>query len=153
MEKEHGRIVMRGMGGFLNPPTHPEHNQSVQSARGDTFSLSLSTAVECEWLNDATRTTARTVLAAWKRPPLDSPEVQEWILQVLGYFRGCYKGEGPEPQCWHADRLRILKSGDDARPNEEHAGIHLIRQYYPEYEPTGEHFAAAYWGTKPQAVA
>jgi len=27
---------------------------------------------------------------------------------------------------------------------DQHAGIHLIRQYYPEFKPTAKHFSGAY---------
>lgn len=157
MGKERGIIVRGGMGGFLNPPTHPEHNLSVEfdlrRRKENRGSCSLSAAVDMAWLDDAIRAAAKHRIESWQRPPLDSPEVQEWILQVLGYFRNCYRGDGPEPECWNAGKLRIVKSGDDERPTEEHAGVHLIRKYYPEYEPTGEQLSAAYWGTKPQKVA
>jgi hypothetical protein len=147
----HGTVVGGGMGGFLCPPTHPEHSQSVKFPGG---SCALSSVIDSpdEW-HPATVAVVRTVLSSWKRPPIDSPEVQDWIRQVLGYFRNCYKGDGPEPECWHADKLRILKKGDDARPNEEHAGVHLIRKYYPEYQINAYDFGCAYWGTKPQAEA
>lgn len=159
---EPGKIIggtpKHGMGGFLNPPGHPEHTHHVETdlrrKPENRGSMSLSSAVECAWLDPFTRAEAKRLLAQWQenRPALKSPEVQDWIRQVLGYFRNSYRGEGPEPECWYAEKLRILKPGDEARPNEEHAGVHLIGKYYPEYVPTAEHFAEAYWGTKPEAV-
>lgn len=159
---EPGQIIggapQHGMGGFLNPPGHPEHTHHVETdlkkQPQNRGGMSLSEAVDCTWLVPSTRAAAKSMLDRWQeyRPALESPEVQDWIRQVLGYFRGCYRGEGPEPECWHADKLCIPKAGEPARLNEEHAGVHLIRKYYPEYEPTGEHFSEAYWGTKPEAV-
>jgi hypothetical protein len=130
---ERGRIVAEGMGGFLCPPTHPMHTHSVEldlrkrpEHRG---SMSLEAAVDAEWLDDVTRNAARAMLAKWERPALDSAEVQDWIAQVLGYFNLRTGGE-------HSD--------------DEHAGVLLIRRYYPEFVPTEADYARAYWGKKPE---
>lgn len=137
--KERGRISLSGMGGFLNPPTHPEHTHSVQSRTGDTFSMSLSSAVTSEWLDAGTRLAAKTLLDEWQKPAIESPEVQEWIRQVLGYFRGCYKNtEGTE------DKLLIDSKIDPLTRVDSHAGVHLIREFYPAYQPDAVQFAEAY---------
>lgn len=153
MTKEKGRIVMEGMGGFLCPPTHPMHTQSVETdlrRRPDNRGReSLEYAVDDDSLDDATRAAARTVLNSWKRPPLDSPEVREWILQVLGYFRNSYNFSGDE-EGWRADRLTI-RSVDPLENAGHHAGVHLIWRYYPEYTPSANDFAQAYWGKKPES--
>ena len=149
-----GQIVMQGMGGFLNPPTHPEHTQSVQfdlrrkpENRG---SASLSAAVDCEWLDNATRAAARTVLNSWKRPAIESAEIQNWIRQVLGYFKGCYRKPGnTADNAWNVDQLDTQGVYRAMDRIDDHAGVHLIRKYYPEFVPTPEHFSEAYWGTKP----
>lgn len=147
---------MQGMGGFLNPPGHPEHKQSVETdlrRRPENRGwMSLSTAVDCEWLDAATRRVAKTVLASWERSklPLDNAEVQDWIRQVLGYFTNCYRRAGSEaPDAWNCDKLEINKAIDPFARLDDHAGVHLIRKYYPEFTPTPEHFAEAYWGRKP----
>jgi len=151
--KERGRIVASGMGGFLNPPTHPEHTHSVETDLDrrpcNRGAMCLSSAVECDWLADDTRAAAKKMLGDWRAPAIDSPEVVEWIRQVLGYFRGCYRGEGAEPECWHAGQLRIIH-GDHASlpPIAEHAGVRMIREYYPAYVPTDDDFSGAYWGSK-----
>ncbi len=154
-KKEAGRIAASGMGGFLNPPTHPEHTHSVETdlrlRPENRGSMSLTAAIECEYLDDATRAAARTVLASWVRPALDSSEIQEWVKQVLGYFKGCFKGEGPNQ--WNASELRIDNKIDPLLNADLHAGVRLIRKYYPEFTPTAEHFAAAYWGKKPEAAS
>lgn len=156
---ERGAIVRdHGMGGFLCPPLHPMHNYEVQTdlrrRRKNRSSMSLEYALTCEWLHEDTKNRVRGLLAGWEdsKPTLDAPEVQEWILQVLGYFRGCYRGAGPEPECWNVSNLRIPKKGEPAISNEEHAGVHLIRKYYPEYQVNAAHFEAACWGTKPQVA-
>lgn len=148
-----GRIVNSGMGGFLNPPTHPEHFKSVQSSYVDTFSMSLSAAADADWLNPATRGRARGILKGWKAPAIESPAVQEWIAQVLGYFAGCYVGQDKAgAPSWNASDLRIDKEADPVANADLHAGVHLIRKYYPAFAPTAEHFAAACWGKKPEAA-
>ena len=146
----YGKLNNWGMGGFLNPPTHPEHKFSISSTSGDTFCMSLSSAAESEWLDGQARGIAKRLLAEWKRPELESPEVQEWIAQVLGYFKGCYAGNDKEGnQSWNYSDLRIDQTIDPVLNADLHAGVHLIRGYYPEFIPMGEDFERAYWGTKP----
>ena len=138
-----------GMGGFLNPPTHPEHSISVESIKRDDFCMSLSSAVESDWLSPYVRELARDILNAWVPPALESPAIQEWIAQVLGYFRGCYVGQDKQGnRSWNASDLRISQDADPVLGADLHAGVHLIRKYYPEFTPTPAHFAGAYWGTK-----
>lgn len=154
MKLEKGKVVMRGMGGFLNPPTHPEHTQSVETdlrrKPENRGSMSLSAALECEYLDSTTRAVVRTVLNSWKRPALDAPEVQDWIHQVLGYFKGCYRKPGnTSDNAWNVDQLDTQGTANPMKRIDDHAGVHLIRKYYPEFTPTAEHFSAAYWGTKP----
>jgi hypothetical protein len=153
MMKEQGRIVTgNGMGGFLCPPTHPMHTQHVETDlrrrpenRGRE---SLEYAVEDETLTNATRAAARTVLNSWKAPPLDSEEIRGWVLQVLGYFRGSYNMTLTE-EGWHCDKMTFDHELDPMDHIENHAGVHLIRKYYPDFTPTREDFEQAYWGTKP----
>lgn len=153
--KTRGRIGDSGCGGFLNPPTHPEHTYCVETFSGgriDGF-MSLSHAVECEWLDDLTREQAKLLLIEWQRPDIDSPEVQDWIHHILGYFKGCYKGQESSPgkgDEWYATNLRIDNSIPPMLNIDLHAGVRLIREYYPSFAPTTLHFAQAYWGKKPE---
>lgn len=142
----------QGAGGFLNPPTHPEHTVCVLTRgarRSDPGFMSLSCAAECDYITPATRTKAQRILDEWQPLPVDHPEVQEWVLQVLGYFRNCYRGYGAEPECWHVRRLHMLGAKDPVPSADDHAGVHFIRKFYPGYAPTDEDFKNAYWGTKP----
>jgi len=158
MRKEPGRIVGQGMGGFLNPPGHPEHTRSVETdlrrRPENRGRLSLSYAVTCEWLDAGIRARAKAILDHWQtndRLCLGLPEMQDWIKQVLGYFRGCYVGQDKQGNpSWNADSLRINKDADPVLNADLHAGVHFIRKYYPEYVPTAEDFGGAYWGTKPE---
>ena len=145
----------RGMGGFLNPPTHPEHTSHVELDlrrrpwnRGG-MSLSYATG-EGSGVHPETRSAAQRILGDWKPPPIESPEVQDWIASVLGYFKGCYVGQDAEGKpSWNASDLRIDAGVDPVLNADLHAGVHLIRKYYPEYTPTAEDFKRAYWGKKP----
>jgi hypothetical protein len=155
--QDKGRIVHEGMGGFLCPPTHPMHTASVETdlrrKPANRGRMSLEAAVESTSLDAATRAVARTILNTWERqkPPLDSAEVREWILQVLGYFRGCFNWTPDVEGGWHAANLTIDREHDPLKHADCHAGVHLIRKYYPAYQPTAADFAGAYWGQKPEA--
>lgn len=157
--KERGAIRQTGMGGFLNPPGHPEHTHHIETdlrrRPWNRGGMSLSTAVKCEYLDDATRAAARKLLDTWlaNKQPLDSPEVQGWVRQVLGSFKGCFKGQETAPGAgdeWDVGKLRINSEVDPLLNADLHAGVHLIRKYYPEFIPTAEHFGGAYWGEKPE---
>lgn len=138
----YGKIVDSGMGGFLNPPTHPEHRLSVHSSHGDKFSMSLTAARDSAWLNPQTRKAAANILRHWQPLPITSAEVEDWIARVLGYFRGCYSPDGEK---WNAQDL-IIDKRNPLQHADRHAGVHLIRRYYPNYQPTVGDFANAYWG-------
>lgn len=161
MTKEKAKIVSGGQGGFLNPPGHPEHSFHVETdlrrRQENRGSMSLSHAKDCEYLDDEVRHEARLMLFAWldNPPALDSSEVKDWIAQVLGYFRNCYKGPGNDPECWAATNLDIVQYPgvrDEMENIDKHAGVHLIRQYYPDFMPTTEDFKNAYWGKKKEVA-
>lgn len=130
----------QGAGGFLNPPTHPEHTMSVQ---GKDMSCSLSYAAQS--MESPLKEQCQAILDAWKPLPIEHPDVQTWIRQVLGYFKDCYQGRGNDETAWHAGNLHI-EARDPMLNRDLHAGVHLIRKYYPEFEPTEIHFAEAKWG-------
>ena len=154
MESNQARInYTSGAGGFLDPPTYPTHSISVETdlrrSPQNRGSMSLEYASTCEYIDEGTRAKAIRILTDWKRPALESDEIQDWILQVLGYFSGCYRADGPEFECWNVSNLRIIKGNHSPLPPvEEHAGVHLIRKFYPEFVPTTEHWNQAYWGNK-----
>jgi len=156
-KQEKGKIIPNGMGGFLCPPGHPTHTQSVQTdlcRRVENRSaMCLESAVNCEWLEPGTRAAADRILRTWEgqKPTLESPGVQDWIRQVLGYFQGCYNFTPDVEMDWNASHLTITDKVDPLTHADYHAGVHLIRRYYPDYQPTPEQFAQAYWGQKPDA--
>lgn len=130
----------QGCGGFLNPPTHPEHTNSVV---GRDFIISLSTAAKADWLADDVREKAAKLLTDWEnnKPAID----MEWVRQVLAYFNGCYRGEGDEGVCWQASNLRIDMKIDPLYNADVHAGVHWIRSFYPDYHPVRDDFGGV-WG-------
>lgn len=151
---ERGRVVRGGMGGFLNPPTHPEHELHVETdlrrRPENRGGMSLTAAAEAKWLDAATRAEARRILADWQPPSPDSPEVVDWRRQVLGYFRGMYRNpNAPSGQEWHAGSMIHDPDRDPIENADDHGGVNLIRHYYPDYMPTEEDFGGAYWGTRP----
>ncbi len=149
--KERGRIVNTGMGGFLNPPGHPEHTLHVQTDlrrrvenRGG---MCLSSAATCDWLDDATRAAAKKHLVAWdaSKLALSDPEVQVWVSQVLVHFRSCYRNpEAAEGKQWNADAVLIDRSRDPLAHADEHCAVHHIRRYYPDFVLGVVHLERAY---------
>ena len=55
---------------------------------------------------------------------------------MLGYFRGCFNFHPENESGWHAGNLTIDSDVDPLEHADFHAGVHLIRRYYPEYQPT-----------------
>jgi hypothetical protein len=156
MKVEQGRIAAEGMGGFLNPPGHPEHKYSVKWGMGrtqgrDVGSMSLSYATTVEWLDETTKEKAKALLHEWEteqRHVID----RDWVQQVLGYFSNCYRNprlEGEE--AWEPSNCLITSSRRLAIMDyvDEHLGVHFIRKFYPDFTPTFDDFEKAYWGDRP----
>jgi hypothetical protein len=61
-------MVDHGMGSFLQPPDHADHNWSIQEDRGghEVGSMSISYAAQCDYAPAAVRAAARAKL---KRHP------------------------------------------------------------------------------------
>jgi hypothetical protein len=130
-----GRIEETGTGQFLYPPTHPHYSFSVASS---FVTLSLESAAKCNWLNEETRQMAARLLADWQRLPLAAPEVQTWIQRVMRYFKNCYKNPAKD---WTVSFLQIRPERDAISWQDQHAGVHWIQQFYPEFELRNEHIA------------
>jgi hypothetical protein len=154
MSTEKGLIVGGSTGSFLDPPSYPTHFYHVETdlrkRPANRGVMSLTYAVTSEWLDDDTRARVKRVLDGWTAPPLSDPATAEWVSQVLGYFAGCYKGEDG-PECWHAGKLRINMTVDPMLNVDLHAGVHLIREFYPDFTPTAQDFEHAHWGERKQA--
>lgn len=147
-----GHIVNEGMGGFLNPPAHPEHILSVKGSRDEGGSLSYiayDPGAASYW-DEETVQRARNILETWTPLPLDHPDVEDWVRQVMGYFRGCYGGDRSlGEQRWNVQNLLIDSELDPMENEDEHAGVHYIRKWYPEFRLSREILDEAYWGKKP----
>ena len=108
----------------------------------------MSSAVKDRSLSQETRKLAKSILENWEatKLPLEDTEIQEWILQVLGYFKACYyrpyAGINARDLMFNA-RLNPLANAH------LHRGVAHIREFYPQYVPTMAHFDGAYWGKKP----
>lgn len=141
-----------GMGGFLNPPGHPEHTQSVETdlrrKPENRGSMSLSAAMEADYLDPKIRYQARRILERWTAENASATPDPKWVRQVLGYFRHCYRGPValPNGEHWRVERLSINPERDPMAYPADHAGVNLIRKYYPGYEPTAVEFSEAKWG-------
>jgi len=136
-----------GCGGFLNPPTHPEHTKSVvtdlnRRPQNRGF-CNLSYAIGCEWVNPAVRKQAAQILADWQPLPIDSEPVVTWRRKVLGYFRSCYVR--PYSSRNVSDLLIDSKRNPLAFAH-QHAGVQFIRTFYPAYHPSKADFTLAKWG-------
>lgn len=138
-----GKIISGSMGSFLEPPTHPNHHHSIQSVYGDTFSIALSSAVDTEWLDDKTKAEAKKIMDDWTVPPITDVSIIDWIHQVLGYFGSGYKG-----QSWNVSDLVFDSKRDSVSNQNDHAGVHFIRKYYPQYKLTEADLKRAYWGKR-----
>lgn len=133
-----------GAGGFLNPPGHPAHTKHITNAHRDSISIES----KYEWLPVSIMKQCDDLVAKWNetKPSLKDGEGLAWVHKVLGYFNHCYKGVGEH--CWHADQLKV-DHDDELAPMQhidDHAGVHFIRKYYPDFTPTRDHFKYARWG-------
>jgi len=148
IKKSYGSIKLDGCGGFLNPPTHPEHTHSVT---GRNFFMSLSSAVDAEWLEDIVRARAKRILDAWTPLPIEHEDVQNWIYRSLGYFNNCYSKDWINRNVnTHCEIIKYKKGSLEFWKNmPRHLGVMHIREYYPQYQPKLSDFNNAYWGKKP----
>ena len=154
--KTQARLMKEGQGGFLNPPTHPEHNFHVQHKfkKDGEFYMSLTGAIESDWIEDSIRERAQDLLNEWEKDklPLDHEDIKDWIHQVLGYFRNCYSPDGEDRSVSNCKILDVNPFQLEGKMKEtaikRHLGILMIREYYPKYEPKADDFLNAYWGKK-----
>lgn len=152
MPRARFKLRNEGMGGFLCPPTHPMHTRSVVevNTRGrEVGCMCLTSALEATYVPDNVRAQAKTLLDGWKAPSIDEAEVQDWIRLCWGYFKRMKRNHAvPEPRCWYASDMIVADRAAriDDPDLEDQAALHHIRCYYPDYQPTAEHLAEAYWG-------
>lgn len=136
-----GKIAAGSMGSLLSPPEHPHYSWHVESKFGDTFYMSLHGATESEWLDAETKERAKVILDGYSPPHINAPYVQQWIEEVLRHFRHCYEGDASlGDKRWNAENLLISRGLDPVENQDKHAGIHWIRQWYPDFVATQDHF-------------
>lgn len=136
------KIISEGMGGFLNPPSHPEHFFSVKDRGYFSLSYYLNT-IHCDCL--IVKREIEGLLKEWEqnKPSISSIETQIWIKKVLGYYRNCYV----RPYCGNdCDKLFISKTLNPLANAHIHRGVCFIREFYPEFVPNSLHFEQASWG-------
>ena len=148
------QIVRNGQGNFLDPPEYPSHEYHVQTdlrrRPENRGSMALTYAVEdAPWLDPETKNEAKALIDKWKtsRPALNSPKVKDWIHQVLGYFKNSYRNPSAGAQPWNISNL-IHDDRDPIENADDHAGVHLIRRFYPDFSPSRLDFVQAYWGKR-----
>lgn len=115
-------ILNEGMGGFLNPPGHAEHDFCV---RWEKDYLCLSHAVTCEYLPANLRQQARELLEKHT-----GTLTEEWVQQVYKYFARCYSPDGVDR---NVSNCIVTKKGSTELPAEYSLAYLHIKQYFPEY--------------------
>lgn len=115
------RILNSGMGGFLNPPGHAEHNWSIGDGNG---SASLTYALTQPWVSDELKRAIRALLLT--NPGTFTPE---WEANCYAYFRNCYSPDGVQRNV-----SGLMSNG----PPEYHAAYLHIKKFFPVYAPNLE---------------
>lgn len=133
MKKYNARIVNKGFGCFLNPPTYPEYSKSVffwdiKPEFGQYCCLSY--AVDWNRLEDNIKQAAKQILDTWQKPDINNPDIQKWILKVMKTYKHLYRGLDGN---WAWSDLLKDKQYDPVINQDSHAGVHFIRKYYPEF--------------------
>jgi hypothetical protein len=138
------RIDNSGMGGFLNPPGHPEHNYSVKYYDG---SCCLSTAAreQGDWIELEVRQEAKKLLSDWESKNSHKKPDSTWVKKTLAYFKHCYFNPDINVNGWDALHLLIDRNKDPMQHIDTHAGVHFIRKFYPKYKPKAKDFTGT-WG-------
>lgn len=135
-------LVNDGMGGLLNPPTHPEHTYSIQEFRGghEVGFYSLSSCLSSEWMPRAVKGAAKGILKHWQAGKID----KAWEATIYNYFRHCYSLDGINRNV--SDKNNMITFGKFWGNAEQEQGMnpthHLaymfIKEFYPDYEPNIE---------------
>lgn len=129
-------LVSEGMGGFLNPPNHPEHDYSIIECWGgqEVGSMPLSYASTCDYLPGAVRGTAKGILKRWN-PQEPDPA---WLDSVYNYFRHCYSIDGINRDTSHCITYGKFWGNAEQEQNDDptHSLAYLhVKEFYPNHTP------------------
>lgn len=131
-------LVSSGMGGFLNPPGHPEHAYSIVECRGghEVGSYSLSSAAKESYLPARVKGTARGVLKRWNPGVPD----ESWLASVYNYFRHCYSRDGIGRNINNNETVTYGKFWGNAELEQyenpaHHLGYLHVKSFYPDHTP------------------
>lgn len=162
-------FVNESMGSFLTPPNHPSRKQSIKFYDGGHGYIALNKDIYLSdgysYVPQKIKDEVREIFEEYEKnkPPINNPLVKDWIYQVLGYFKNCFRGKCGS---WEAGKLKIKSplfqraDGKNLTQKEildflvsnfsqkNHAGIHCIKEYYPDYIAKKNHFKKAYWGKR-----
>ncbi|OGH07442.1 MAG: hypothetical protein A2W22_03165 [Candidatus Levybacteria bacterium RBG_16_35_11] len=125
-------LVNSGMGGFLCPLGHPEHNWCIEEYRGGRCMemYSLSSAKGAEYLPPRVRWNSAFLLARWKaRHSQDIPD-SAWLDQVYTHFNHRYSPDGVNRNA--GDCILDYKN---EQPPEYHLAYLFVKQFYPDHVP------------------
>jgi len=145
------KIANTGCGGFLAPPNHPTKDKCIEEYEGSElvgiYSIEHTDRTNCDSIF---MLRCLELIDIWKESKLaiNCEETEDWIHQVLGYFRGGYGNPNiPEPERWNVSNLEF-DNRDPLINFADSAGVHCIRKFYPEYIPIKSDFDNAYWGER-----
>lgn len=134
-------MVDSGMGGFLNPPDHPEHSYSIEGCRGGHVveMMSLSSCLD-DYYRGGVRGAVKAKLKQWEQNRPAVPP-HEWVVKVYKYFRHCYSKDGINRGV--DDCVTYGKFWDNAEQEQNenpyhHLGFMFVKSFYPVHEPDVE---------------
>lgn len=121
-----------GMGGFLNPPTHPQHTTSIIEKRGghEVGYYSLTGARDEKYLPGRVRGTANGILKRWVREKGQEQPDEVWLASVYNYFRNCYSPDGE-----NRNVSDCLINNANSLPPERHLAYLFVKEFYPAHKP------------------
>jgi hypothetical protein len=120
----------QGMGGFLAPPGHPDHEYVVIGKRPRAREADMMTGVGSV-LDNPDQYPEHVVRMAQR--VMDAAELrcsELWIRSVYGYFHTMYVPESGDRRAAY-----LLTDPKNTLPPERHAAVATIRQWFPDHEP------------------
>ena len=152
-------IKTGSQGNAFDPPRYPTHKYHIENNKKTCY-LSIDKDIyekdEYSYIDNEIKLECKKIIEKWDidKLPLDHDLVKDWIYQMLGYFKDCFKGLENN---WNCDKMKVRDYKKIFSKSEFyykflvttqslHFGVHHIRKYYPEYVATEDDFENAYWG-------